>query len=276
MYHGIEYRGFKQARAEELAQHVGVPVWNGLTDEFHPTPALADILTMQEHSTNPLNRVVFAYMGDGRNNVANSLLVAAVKMGINCRVVTPKELHPSPGLVQTAIGIAKATGAKISITADVAQGVADCDFLYTDVWVSMGEPDAVWADRISLLQPYHVSRATMEQTRNPKVKFLHCLPVLSFTVYEEGKPLASCFTFPNHGKTQEIAGVYSDPGHRRRGLARRVVEKALHHLGHAGLLARYQVQEDNRAPILLAESIGLRWVVTYEHWRHDPAMKETV
>jgi ornithine carbamoyltransferase len=204
MYHGIEYRGFEQARAEELAQHAGVPVWNGLTNEFHPTQALADILTMQEHSTKPLNRVAFAYMGDGRNNVANSLLVAAAKMGMDCRVVAPKELHPSPELVQTAIGIAKATSAKISITADVAQGVAGCDFLYTDVWVSMGEPDAVWADRIRLLQPYQVDRATMEQTRNPKVKFLHCLPAFHDRQTEIGEAIFEKFGLEAMEVTDEV------------------------------------------------------------------------
>lgn len=142
--------------------------------------------------------------GDGRNNVANSLLVAAVKMGMDCRVVAPKELHPSPGLVQTAIGIAKSTGAKISITADVAQGVTDCDILYTDVRVSMGEPDAVWADRISLLQPYQVNRATMEQTRNPKLKFLHCLPAFHDWQTEIGEAIFKKFGLVAMEVTDEV------------------------------------------------------------------------
>jgi len=176
MYHGIEYRGFEQSRVEELAKYAGVPVWNGLTNEFHPTQALADILTMQDHSTKPLNRIAVAFMGDGRNNVANSLVVAAAKMGMDCRIVAPGELHPNPELVKTARGIAAHTGARISITPEVGTGVAGCDFIYTDVWVSMGEPDAVWADRVRLLEPYQVNAATMEKTGNPDVKFLHCLP----------------------------------------------------------------------------------------------------
>jgi ornithine carbamoyltransferase len=189
MYHGIEYRGFEQARVEELAKHAGVPVWNGLTNEFHPTQALADILTMQEHSEKPLKQTAFAYLGDGRNNVANSLLVGAAKMGMDCRVVAPKELHPSPELVKAVLDIAKATGARISITDDVAQGVAGCDFLYTDVWVSMGEPDAVWADRIRLLKPYQVNRAVVEKTGNPKVRFLHCLPAFHDRQTEIGEAI---------------------------------------------------------------------------------------
>jgi len=189
MYHGIEYRGFEQARVEELAKHAGVPVWNGLTNEFHPTQALADILTMQEHSEKPLKQTAFAYLGDGRNNVANSLLVGAAKMGMDCRVVAPKELHPSPELVKAAFDIAKAAGARISITDDVAQGVAGCDFLYTDVWVSMGEPDAVWADRIRLLKPYQVNRAVVEKTGNPKVRFLHCLPAFHDRQTEIGEAI---------------------------------------------------------------------------------------
>lgn len=189
MYHGIEYRGFEQARVEELAKHAGVPVWNGLTNEFHPTQALADILTMQEHSEKPLKQTAFAYLGDGRNNVANSLLVGAAKMGMDCRVVAPKELHPSTELVKAALDIAKATDARISITDDVAQGVAGCDFLYTDVWVSMGEPDAVWTDRIRLLKPYQVNRAVMQKTGNPKVKFLHCLPAFHDRQTEIGEAI---------------------------------------------------------------------------------------
>jgi ornithine carbamoyltransferase len=176
MYDGIEYRGFEQSRVEELARYAGVPVWNGLTNEFHPTQALADILTMQEHCSRPLKQLSFAFLGDGRNNVANSLLVGAAKMGMDCRIVAPKELHPNPELVKTVLEIAALTGARISIVADVARGVAGCDFLYTDVWVSMGEPDSVWADRIRLLQPYQVNADTMKLTGNSGVKFLHCLP----------------------------------------------------------------------------------------------------
>jgi ornithine carbamoyltransferase len=204
MYHGIEYRGFEQARVEELAKHAGVPVWNGLTDEFHPTQALADILTMQEHSDKPLNQVAFAFLGDGRNNVANSLLVGAAKMGMDFRVVAPTDLHPGPELAKTARDIAKTTGARISITADVAQGVAGCDFLYTDVWVSMGEPDAVWADRIRVLKPYQIDRAVMEMTGNPKVKFLHCLPAFHDRQTEVGETIFKKFGLEAMEVTDEV------------------------------------------------------------------------
>jgi len=204
MYHGIEYRGFAQSRVEELAKYAGVPVWNGLTNEFHPTQALADILTMQEHSTKPLNRVAFAFMGDGRNNVANSLIVAAAKMGMDCRVVAPRELHPGSDLVKTARNIAGDTGAKISVTPDVELGVAGCDFLYTDVWVSMGEPDAVWADRIRLLQPYQVNAAAMTKTGNPSVKFMHCLPAFHDRQTEIGEAIFKKFGLKAMEVTDEV------------------------------------------------------------------------
>ena len=193
MYHGIEYRGFEQARVEDLAKHAGVPVWNGLTSEFHPTQALADILTMQEHCNRPLRQIAFAFLGDGRNNVANSLLVGAAKMGMDCRVVAPAKLHPNAELVATALEIAKATGARITITDDLPRGCAGCDFLYTDVWVSMGEPDSVWEERIRLLTPYQVNRAAMEKTGKPNVKFLHCLPAFHDRQTEIGEAIFKKF-----------------------------------------------------------------------------------
>ena len=204
MYDGIEYRGFEQTRVEELAKYAGVPVWNGLTNEFHPTQALADILTMQEHSGKPLKQVAFAFLGDGRNNVANSLLVGAAKMGMDFRVVAPQELHPRPELVKTARDIAKTTGARISITDAVAQGVAGCDFLYTDVWVSMGEPDAVWAERIRLLKPYQVNRAALEKTGNSNVKFLHCLPAFHDRQTEIGEAIYQKFGLEAMEVTDEV------------------------------------------------------------------------
>jgi ornithine carbamoyltransferase len=204
MYHGIEYRGFEQSRVEELAKYAGVPVWNGLTNEFHPTQALADILTMQDHSIKPLNRIAFAFMGDGRNNVANSLIVAAAKMGMDCRIVAPGELHPNPELVKTARGIAARTGARISITPEVSTGVAGCDFIYTDVWVSMGEPDAVWADRVRLLEPYQVHAATMEKTGNPDVKFLHCLPAFHDRRTDIGEAIFKKFGLEAMEVTDEV------------------------------------------------------------------------
>ncbi len=176
MYDAIEYRGFGQKIVEELAAYAGVPVWNGLTDEFHPTQILADFLTMQEHSDKPLSQLKFCYLGDARNNMGNSLMVGAAKMGMDFRAAAPAECQPSDELQQTSREITAHTGGKILITADVAEAVRDCDFLYTDVWVSMGEPDHVWAERIALLQPYQVNRKTMELTGNPRCKFLHCLP----------------------------------------------------------------------------------------------------
>ncbi len=176
MYDGIEYRGFGQDIVEELGEYAGVPVWNGLTNEFHPTQILADFLTMQEHSDKPLSQVSFAYMGDARNNMGNSLMVGAAKMGMDVRLVAPKEVQPTEELVATCREIAKQTGAKITVTANVAEGLKGVDFIYTDVWVSMGEPDSAWAKRIELLKPYQVNKEAMALTGNPKTKFLHCLP----------------------------------------------------------------------------------------------------
>ena len=176
MYDGIEYRGYGQSIVEELGKYAGVPVWNGLTTEFHPTQILADFLTMMEHSDKPLNQVSFAYMGDAKNNMGNSLMVGAAKMGMDFRAVAPKACWPAAELVAQCREIAKETGAQITLTESVDEGVKGVDFLYTDVWVSMGEPDAVWAERIKLLIPYQVNMAAVKKTGNPKVKFLHCLP----------------------------------------------------------------------------------------------------
>jgi ornithine carbamoyltransferase len=176
MYDGIEYRGYAQEIVETLAKHSGVPVWNGLTTEFHPTQILADFMTMREHSDKPLNKVTFAYLGDARNNMGNSLMVGAAKMGMDFRAVAPKACWPSDELYNQCLQIAKDTGAKITRTENVAEGVKNCDFLYTDVWVSMGEPESVWADRIKLLKPYQVNKKAMELTGNPNCKFMHCLP----------------------------------------------------------------------------------------------------
>ncbi len=176
MYDGIEYRGYGQEIVEALAAYSGVPVWNGLTNEFHPTQMLADFMTMMEHSTKPLNKMTFAFLGDAKNNVGNSLMVGAAKMGMDFRAVAPKQCQPSAELVKQCKKIAKETGAKITITDDVKEGVKGCDFLYTDVWVSMGEPAEVWAERIKLLKPYQVNKDMVKKTGNPNVKFLHCLP----------------------------------------------------------------------------------------------------
>ncbi len=176
MYDGIEYRGFGQDRVEELGRYAGVPVWNGLTNEFHPTQVLADFLTMMEHSDKPLSQVKFAYMGDARNNMGNSLLVGAAKMGMDFRSVAPEEVQQEQDLVDKATQIAADSGASITITDDVDKGLKGCDFIYTDVWVSMGEAKEVWEQRINLLKPYQVNSAAMKKTGNPDVKFLHCLP----------------------------------------------------------------------------------------------------
>lgn len=176
MYDAIEFRGFKQKSVETLSRYAGVPVYNGLTDEFHPTQVLADLLTMREQSEKPFSETCFAYLGDARNNMGNSLLVGAAKMGLDFRAVAPADLQPEETLVTQARKIGRETGAKLTLTDDVAGGVAGCDFLYTDVWVSMGEPEDVWQTRIDLLKPYQVNREVLDLTGNPGVKFLHCLP----------------------------------------------------------------------------------------------------
>jgi ornithine carbamoyltransferase len=176
MYDGIEYRGFGQDIVEELGAHAGVPVWNGLTNEFHPTQILADFLTMMEHSDKPLHEVTFAYVGDAQNNMGNSLMIGAAKMGMKFRSVAPKAVQPTAELVAQANEIAKETGAEIIVTDNVAEGVKACDFIYTDVWVSMGEADEVWKERIEMLKPYQVNKSMMDATGNAKCKFMHCLP----------------------------------------------------------------------------------------------------
>ncbi len=188
MYDGIEYRGFGQAVVEELAEYAGVPVWNGLTTEYHPTQILADLLTIQEHIKKPLNEVVFTYVGDGRNNMGNSLMIGAAKMGMDFRIVAPKSLFPTDDLVAKCMEIAKETGAKITLTEDIPAGVKDADAIYTDVWVSMGEAAEVWEQRINLLKPYQVNKAMMDMTGKKETIFMHCLPAfhdLNTTVGKE-------------------------------------------------------------------------------------------
>jgi len=175
MYDGIEYRGFDQATVEELGR-CGVPVWNGLTGEYHPTQVLADLLTMQEHSRKPLQEVALCYLGDARGNMGDSLLVGAAKTGMDFRIAAPRVLQPDTALVNACREIAGESGARLTLTEDIAGAVRGADFLYTDVWVSMGEPDSVWEERIRLLAPYQVNSEVLAMTGNPAVKFMHCLP----------------------------------------------------------------------------------------------------
>jgi ornithine carbamoyltransferase len=176
MFDGIEYRGFGQELVEILAKYAGVPVWNGLTDEFHPTQMLADFLTMIEHSAKPMGQIAYCYLGDARFNMGNSLMVMGCKMGMDVRICAPASLWPAEELVATCRAIAAETGARLTVTEDVAEGVKGVDFLHTDVWVSMGEAKEVWDERIKLLKPYQVNMDVVKKTGNANVKFMHCLP----------------------------------------------------------------------------------------------------
>lgn len=191
MYDGIQYRGFGQCLVETLAKHAGVPVWNGLTNEFHPTQLLADLLTVREHLPGKaLSEVKFAYIGDARNNMGNTLLEAAALVGMDLRLVAPKACWPQAELVAECQALAQQTGGKITLTEDIAEGVQGADFLYTDVWVSMGEAKEVWQERIALLRPYQVNMTMVKLTGNPQVKFLHCLPAFHDDQTTLGKQMA--------------------------------------------------------------------------------------
>lgn len=204
MYDGIEYRGYGQEIVEELAQYAGVPVWNGLTNEFHPTQVLADFLTMQEHAKKPLSEIKFCYMGDARNNMGNSLMVGAAKLGMDFRAAAPVGCQPSEELQATCQKIAEETGAKILVTDNLETAVKDCDFLYTDVWVSMGEPDSVWSERIKLLLPYQVNSKALQLTGNPNVRFLHCLPAFHNRETKVGEELYQKFGLDGLEVTDEV------------------------------------------------------------------------
>ena len=204
MYDAIEYRGFGQETAEELAEWAGVPVYNGLTDEWHPTQTLADFLTFREHVPKPLNEVAFCYLGDARFNMANSYLVDGAKLGMDARVAAPRSLWPRDEIVDLARSIADDTGATITITEDVEEAVKGCDVLLTDVLVSMGEPAAVWAERIELLGPYQVNTRTMEATGNRDVKFMHCLPAFHNTETQVGKEIFEQFGLESLEVTEEV------------------------------------------------------------------------
>jgi ornithine carbamoyltransferase len=204
MYDAIEFRGFAQDVADELAQWSGVPVYNGLTDEWHPTQMLADFLTMTEHSDKPLDEITFCYLGDARFNMADSYLVAGAKLGMHVRIASPQSLWPREEIQQIAHDTAAETGAAILLTEDVEEAVKGADFLLTDVWVSMGEPDDVWKERIELLKPYQVNAKTMELTGNPNVKFMHCLPAFHNTDTEVGKEIYDKFGMESLEVTEEV------------------------------------------------------------------------
>ena len=189
MFDGIEYRGFAQSDVETLAEFAGVPVWNGLTDLWHPTQMLADILTMRDHASKPLSQVSYCYLGDGRNNTANSLLVTGALLGLDTRICAPPALQPSEEVRRIAGQLADSSGARLLVTSDVGQAVRSADFVYTDVWLSMGEPPARWDERIDQLLPYQVNAGVLAATGNPAVKFMHCLPALHNRETEIGRQI---------------------------------------------------------------------------------------
>ena len=202
MYDGIEYRGFSQELVEELAKYAGVPVWNGLTDQFHPTQMLADLLTIEE-KFGTLKGLRFTYMGDARNNMGNSLMIACAKMGLHFTACAPKELFPAPELVETAKSLAAESGGSVTLTEDVKEGTRDADVIYTDIWVSMGEPDSVWAERIRLLRPYQVNAAVMANAKDSAI-FMHCLPSFHDTKTTIGAEIAEKFGVPEMEVTDEV------------------------------------------------------------------------
>ena len=202
MYDGIEYRGFQQELVETLAKYAGVPVWNGLTDQFHPTQMLADLLTMEE-KFGSLKGLRFTYMGDARNNMGNSLMIACAKMGVHFTACAPKELFPAPELVEQAQAIARENHCTVRLTEDVDEGARGANVIYTDIWVSMGEPDEVWETRIRLLKPYQVNAAVMENA-DPEAIFMHCLPSFHDTKTTIGAEIAEKFGIPEMEVTDEV------------------------------------------------------------------------
>ena len=219
MYDGIAYRGFGQERVEALAEYAGVPVWNALTNESHPTQILADLLTMRECSDKPFGEMKFCYLGDARYNMANSLMVGMAKMGVDFRIAAPEGFFPEQRLVDECRRIAADTGAKINITADVAEAVLGCDFLSTDVWVSMGEPWEAWEERISKMLPYQVNMSVIEKCKNPDVKFMHCLPAFHNLETETGRKVCDRFGVAELEVTEEVfesssSVVFREAGNR--------------------------------------------------------------
>lgn len=204
MYDGIEYRGFGQEQAEILAAHAGVPVYNGLTDEFHPTQILADFQTMREYTRKHLSQVAFCFLGDAGNNMGNSLLTGAAQIGMDVRLAAPKACWPDAAIVDESREIAERTGARITLTEEPDEAVKGCDFIYTDVWVSMGEPDSVWGERIKLLTPYRVTSQIMRATGNPHAKFMHCLPAFHNRETQVGEKIFEQFGIDCMEVTEEV------------------------------------------------------------------------
>ncbi|AKA71149.1 ornithine carbamoyltransferase [Clostridium scatologenes] len=219
MYDGIEYRGYSQKVVETLAKYSGVPVWNGLTDEDHPTQVLADFLTIKENINKPLNQVKFVYVGDGRNNMANALMIGASKMGMDFRIVAPKELFPHSEILEKCSVVAKQNGGNITITDDIKKGVEHVDVVYTDVWLSMGEPEEEWEERIELLKPYQVNMDMIKNTLNANVKFLHCLPAFHDTSTKVGEQIYNkygldCMEVTNEVFESEYSLVFDEAENR--------------------------------------------------------------
>ena len=204
LYDGIEYRGFDQQVVQTLADFAGVPVFNGLTDEFHPTQILADMLTMREHADKPLNEIAYAFLGDAANNMGNSLMIAGAMLGMDVRLVAPRVRWPHEELIDKAQEIARQTGARVTLTESVEEGVKGADFLYTDVWVSMGEPHSVWAERIKELKPYQINAAAMRATGNPNTKFMHCLPAFHNTETKVGQEMFEEYGVTEMEVTEEV------------------------------------------------------------------------
>jgi ornithine carbamoyltransferase len=203
-YDGIEYRGFGQDMVETLAEYAGVPVWNGLTIEFHPTQILADVLTMTEHSDKHLSEIAYCYLGDARNNMGNSLMVGGCKFGMDVRLCAPEHLWPEEDLVKTCLGIAEETGARLTLTEDIDEGVDGVDYLYTDVWVSMGEEASKWDERVKLLRPYQVNKELVALTGNSQVKFMHCLPAFHDRETKVGEEMYERFGLDGMEVTNDV------------------------------------------------------------------------
>jgi ornithine carbamoyltransferase len=204
VYDGIEYRGFAQTTIEDLAAYAGVPVWNGLTNEFHPTQIMADVLTMSEHSSKHLEEIAYCYMGDAHNNMGNSLMVGGCKLGMDVRLCAPRDLWPEDLLIAQCKSIAAETGARLTLTEQVEEGLSGVDFIHTDVWVSMGEPDSVWAERIAALSPYQVNSRAVNLTGNPQVKFMHCLPAFHNRETTIGEEIYQKFGLDGMEVTDEV------------------------------------------------------------------------